>query len=193
MTYTKAWKRLLDFVLAMLALVVALPLILIVAAGIKISSPGPVFFRQTRVGLHGVNFDILKLRTMGLNPDRELVQTYNNDPEVFPLGRVLRRLKIDELPQILNVLHGDMSLVGPRPCLPQTFEEMPKWARKRSLVRPGLTGLAQINGNVALTWEERWRYDLEYVDSISFLTDIRLIIKTLAVVIFGEEQFRSKK
>ena len=192
MTYAKAWKRVFDFILAMLALLFALPLILIAATGIKISSPGPVFFRQKRVGLHGVNFDIFKLRTMELNPEREIVQTYNNDPEVFPLGRILRRLKIDELPQILNVLRGDMSLVGPRPCLPQTFEAMPKWARMRTLVRPGITGMAQINGNAALTWEDRWRYDLEYVDCISFVIDIRLVIKTFAVVIFGEERFRAK-
>jgi undecaprenyl phosphate N,N'-diacetylbacillosamine 1-phosphate transferase len=193
MSYVKFWKRIVDFSLALLILAITFPLLIISAIGIKISSIGPIVFRQRRVGLHGETFQILKLRTMRLNDMRNLAQTYNNDPEVFPFGRMLRRLKLDELPQVFNVLCGDMSIVGPRPCLPQTFEEMPEWARRRSLVRPGITGMAQVNGNVALTWEERWLFDIKYVESISFFTDIRLIIKTLAVVILGEERYRVKR
>jgi undecaprenyl phosphate N,N'-diacetylbacillosamine 1-phosphate transferase len=190
MSYLKLWKRPLDLIVVLLIFIISMPVLLIASVGIKISSPGPVFFRQKRVGLHGVEFEVLKLRTMSVNPLRKVAQTYGSDPEVFPLGRLLRRLKIDELPQLLNVLYGEMSLVGPRPCLRQTFDEMPEWARKRVMVRPGMTGMAQVNGNVALTWEERWRYDIHYVEHISFSLDLRLISRTLAVVIIGEDKFR---
>lgn len=190
MSYPNVWKRVFDFAIALLLLALAGPLILLASMGIKFSSRGPVFFRQERVGLNGMPFSILKLRTMHINVDRKISQTYNNDPEVFPFGRVLRRLKIDELPQIFNVVKGDMSFVGPRPCLMHTYIDMPEWARKRALVRPGITGMAQISGNVALTWEERWRHDVRYVESVSLVTDIRLLLKTVAVVVLGEERFK---
>ena len=99
----------------------------------------------------------------------------------------MRRFKIDELPQILNIIRGKMSFVGPRPCLPETFFAMPRWAKERSKIRPGLTGLAQINGNTTLSWVQRWRYDLKYIDNCGFLLDLTIILKTLAVVVYGEQ------
>ncbi len=183
-------KRLFDILLSSLALVLFGPLIAIGGLAVCLTSSGPVLFRQSRVGKDGCLFQIYKLRTMQVDPGRILKQTTNADPDVLPVGRVLRRLKIDELPQILNVLKGDMSLVGPRPCLPQTLEEMPYWARRRFDVSPGITGLAQVNGNIALTWEERWLHDVHYVERFSFLLDMEIIMRTVFVVLFGEVRFR---
>ena len=98
----------------------------------------------------------------------------------------LRRYKIDELPQLVNIICGDMSFVGPRPCLPETFSSMPEWAKKRSGLRPGLTGLAQINGNTTLTWEQRWGYDIQYINNYCLRVDLCVLFKTLSVVIYGE-------
>jgi undecaprenyl phosphate N,N'-diacetylbacillosamine 1-phosphate transferase len=192
MIYGSLFKRLFDILLSAMILLLIWPLLLLTVIGIKLSSPGPVFFRQTRVGRHERPFDILKFRSMTVNDQRQLSQTQLQDPEVFPLGRVMRRLKIDELPQIINVLLGDMSLVGPRPCMAETVTQMPDWARRRFEVRPGMTGLAQINGNVTIPWEERWRYDVQYVERLSFLLDLGIVLKTVAVVALGEERFRSK-
>lgn len=187
------FKRLLDVLLSTSALILLGPLIVIGALAVKASSRGPAFFVQMRVGRQGRLFRILKLRTMPVDPRRKIAQTHNADPDVLPVGRVLRRLKIDELPQILNVLVGDMSIVGPRPCLEQTYSEMPEWARKRFEVRPGITGLAQINGNIALTWEDRWRHDIHYVETCSLLGDLGIVAKTVAVVVVGEERFRKTR
>ena len=101
----------------------------------------------------------------------------------------MRRLKIDELPQLINVLKGEMSLVGPRPCLPVTAKEAPGWAQKRFEVRPGLTGLAQVNGNIGLSWEQRWIYDVYYVETINWHLDCKILFKTILVVLLGEERF----
>lgn len=193
LNYVAGPKRAFDFIFSLIAVFLILPLIAIAAVAIKLSSPGPVFFRQERVGRGGRSFSIFKLRTMTVNPDRETIQTFNSDPQVFSVGKILRRTKIDELPQIFNVLRGDMSLVGPRPCLRHTYAEMPEWAQKRAQVRPGITGLAQINGNIALSWEERWRYDVRYVETLSFFGDIKLILKTVAVVLLGEERFKDSE
>lgn len=183
-------KRILDLLVSMLALLVCGPLIAVGGLLIRLNCRGPVLFRQIRVGKNGCLFEIYKLRTMYVDPGRTLKQTTNADPEVLPVGRILRRFKIDELPQILNVLKGDMSLVGPRPCLQQTLADMPHWARRRFEVRPGITGLAQINGNIALTWEERWRHDFHYVESCTFVKDLWIIVRTVLVVALGEERFR---
>lgn len=190
MIYRSGGKRLLDLTLGVSALALfALPILFGMIA-IKLSSSGPVFFFQTRVGRGGNSFRIYKLRTMTVDPCRShAVQAKLNDPGVFAAGRVLRRFKIDEMPQIFNVLCGDMSLVGPRPCLLETRSGMPEWACRRFEVRPGITGLAQTRGNVALSWEQRWEQDVEYVDKLSFLLDALIILKTTVVVIAGEERF----
>lgn len=190
MTYRGSGKRVFDVVFSVVGLALTGPIILLGWAAVRLLSPGPGFFHQTRVGLHERRFSVLKLRTMSVNSQRTVAQTTNADPEVLPIGRVLRRLKVDELPQFINVLRGDMSLVGPRPCLQTTLEEMPQHARRRFIVRPGLTGLAQVSGNVAMSWEQRWSYDLRYVNSYSLKLDLLIIAKTIAVILFGEERFR---
>jgi lipopolysaccharide/colanic/teichoic acid biosynthesis glycosyltransferase len=157
------------------------------------SSPGGIFFRQIRVGVNGKEFELYKLRTMYENPERVLEQTRPGDSDITPVGSIMRRLKIDELPQLINVIKGEMSIVGPRPCLPSTAEVVPNWAKKRFEVAPGLTGLAQVNGNIMLTWEQRWYYDVEYVNSLNFFLDIKVIMKTIVVIIFGEELFGRMK
>jgi undecaprenyl phosphate N,N'-diacetylbacillosamine 1-phosphate transferase len=192
MTYGSDGKRIIDFILSLIIVLVVLPFLLIAAFGIKISSKGPIIFIQKRIGLNGCVFEIYKLRTMHMDINREISQTYNSDPSVFVFGKILRRLKIDELPQVFNVLRGDMSWIGPRPCLEKTFSEMPEWAKKRAMVRPGITGMAQVNGNVALTWDERWQHDVRYVNELSLWTDIKIIIKSIGVVVFGEEKFMVK-
>ena len=189
MIYRDFIKRILDVGVALVALLVAGPIILVAAVLIRLTSPGPSFFLQQRVGWGGHLFTIYKLRTMHVDEARVLSQTRNDDPEVFAVGRILRRLKIDELPQILNVLKGDMSLIGPRPCMLQTYEAMEDWAKERARVRPGLTGLAQVRGGVLLSWDERSRLDVFYVRECSALLDFRLLLKTVAVVLLGEERF----
>lgn len=190
MIYTRFGKRCLDVVASAILLLITLVPIFAGFLVVRITSEGPGLFRQTRVGLGGQTFEVLKLRTMSVKPDRPLTQTTLQDPDVLPPARLMRRLKIDELPQLWNVLRGDMSLVGPRPCLEETRNEMPPWATRRLDVRPGLTGLAQVNGNVALSWEERWRYDVKYVDNLSLVLDLKILIKTILVVLLGEERFQ---
>lgn len=190
MIYKNVGKRLLDLTFGLCALAIfALPILLAVLA-VKYSSPGSGFFFQTRIGRNGQAFRIYKLRTMTVDPTRRgTVQVGQNDPSVFALGRFLRRFKIDEIPQIFNVVRGDMSFVGPRPCLEETCNEMPDWARRRFEVRPGITGLAQTKGNISLSWEKRWEQDIRYVDRLSFTLDVWLVLKTVLVVIVGEQKF----
>lgn len=183
-------KRALDIAVAGAVLVLAGPVMVAAALAIRLSDRGPVFFRQTRCGLGGRRFELLKFRTMraGRRPDpRELVPL--DHPEITPVGRVLRRLKIDELPQIFNVLKGDMSIVGPRPTLPDQVERYDEFQRQRLLVRPGCTGLAQVNGNTAISWEERIKYDVYYVHHASLWLDLWILWRTLAVILLGEQRF----
>jgi len=188
--YTTRVKPLIDRGSAFVLLTLLAPLLIVVAIAIKLASSGPVFYRQQRVGRHERYFDILKFRTMTVDPGRTVGQTHGHSPGVTGVGRVLRRLKIDEMPQLLNVLLGDMSLVGPRPCLPALLDSIDPWARQRFSVAPGLTGLAQTNGNVHLSWPDRWRWDVRYVEQVSFLLDTRLLWRTLAVMLRGEGHFR---
>ncbi|WP_313453563.1 sugar transferase [Stutzerimonas nitrititolerans] len=190
MIYRVYIKRIVDVLFSLAVLSLVWPAIGIAVLAIKFSSEGPIFFTQNRVGLNGKTFKIYKLRTMSVDVNRGVKQTNQADPEVFGVGKILRRLKIDELPQIFNVLIGDMSVVGPRPCLEVTKQEMPEWALRRFELRPGMTGLAQVSGNVSLPWQKRWEFDVRYVEKCSFATDARIILKTLFVVLFGEERFR---
>lgn len=126
------------------------------------------------------------------NRDPMKQQTFLYDPEITSIGRFLRRFKIDELPQIINVFVGDMSLVGPRPALRGTYEIYGDIANQRLLVRPGMTGLSQINGNIYLTWEERFMLDAKYIENISFVNDLFIIFKTVGVVFLGEKKYLKK-
>ena len=187
------FKRLFDFFISFAILLLLFPLFIIVAVLIKLDSKGPIFYMQSRVGENGRVFRIYKLRTM-TNKERDpnVKQTYLQDPDITRIGGLLRRFKIDELPQIWNVFIGDMSLVGPRPALPSLYEKFGEIAKKRCEVRPGMTGWAQVNGNIYLPWEERLCLDREYVDRMSFMLDLRILVKTVAIVLFGEEKYIKK-
>ncbi len=180
-------KRCFDFLISIFLLAILSPLLIITAISIKMSSKGPLLFKQQRVGKNGKLFSVYKFRTM-IDKVRSFdKQTFNGDAEVTAVGKIVRRLKIDELPQLLNVVKGDMSLIGPRPCLPALVKDFNESGKKRLLVRPGLTGLAQVNGNIYLTWEERWEFDKKYVEQQSFSLDFKIISKTVCIVLFGEK------
>jgi lipopolysaccharide/colanic/teichoic acid biosynthesis glycosyltransferase len=187
--YRHFGKRLLDIILSILATVVLFPFFLIIAIAIRLETPGPIFYVQDRLGLRGKIFHAIKFRTMTHAeriPDHEIL---SNDPDVTRVGAFLRRYKLDELIQLVNVLKGEMSVVGPRPALPRQLSEYDENGRKRLLVKPGLSGLAQINGNIYLSWPERWQYDARYVDNCSLALDLWIIWRTIAVMTFGEEKF----
>lgn len=187
-------KRLFDVLLSGVGLLVMSPIFLLIVIMIKITMPGPIFFHQTRVGKDGRLFDILKFRSMKVDKEAEETFDFSKDEErITWFGKFLRRSKLDEMPQLLNVFKGDMSLVGPRPTIKEQVDEYTPRQRGRLLVRPGMTGLAQINGNTALSWDDRIEYDLEYVHRFSLLLDVQILLKTILVVIFGEEKFTSSK
>ena len=180
-------KRLFDIVVSAFGLLLISPLLLLAGLLIRLDSAGPVFFTQTRYGLGGSLFKLYKFRTMTDKPRKVENEVHLDNPEVTKIGWFLRRFKIDELPQLWNVLIGDMSIVGPRPGVAEHLENLDEVGKKRLLVRPGLTGLAQINGNIYLSWPERWRYDAEYVERHTFWLDCWIIWRTVFVVFFGEK------
>jgi sugar transferase EpsL len=175
-------KRLIDMSAALVVLVVASPVLLIVAAAVRIKHGSPVLFRQTRPGLNGQPFEIFKFRTMtnardaqgNLLPDAERLTS---------LGKFLRRTSLDELPEVLNVLKGDMSLVGPRPLRMRYLERYTPWQARRHEVKPGITGWAQINGRNGLDWESRFEMDVWYVDHWSLRLDIKILFLTVWTVL----------
>jgi len=193
----RVMKALLDRVVALVALIVLLPLLVVIALAIRLSSRGPAIFRQARIGWQGREFTMWKFRTMVHNAEQlrssldelnrhatgELFKM-NRDPRITRLGRWLRRTSLDELPQLVNVLRGQMSLVGPRP-LPVTARPYVGEARRRLLVKPGLTGLWQISGRSDLDWEESVRLDLRYVEQWSLALDALIIWKTVFAVVNG--------
>ncbi|WP_375423939.1 sugar transferase [uncultured Friedmanniella sp.] len=190
-------KRGFDLVATLLGLLVLLPLIAAIALAIALQDGGPVLFRQTRVGRRGTLFTIYKFRSMvvdaealkpellGANEGAHHLFKIRSDPRITPLGRVLRRLSLDELPQLLNVLNGTMSLVGPRPHLPAEVAWMPPAARRRAEVRPGLTGLWQVSGRSDLDEDQSVRLDLAYVDRCSPALDASILGRTVGAVLSG--------
>ncbi len=172
-------KRLFDFVAAVLAILLLSPLLGLIALAILISDGGPVFFRQERVGKDGKRFRVFKFRTMITDAESKGLFTHENDPRITRIGKLLRRWSLDELPQLLNVLLGHMSLVGPRPTLPYQVEKYDARQHGRLLVRPGITGLAQVKGRNALTWPEKIELDLEYIQRMSFWLDLKIIFLTI--------------
>lgn len=190
--YRTFGKRLLDLSVSVPALLAVAPLFAVIAASIKLTSRGPVFFVQERLGRDGRTFRTFKFRTMTDRQRTSHQEIFGRTDEVTAVGLWLRRFKLDELPQLWNIVNGDMSLVGPRPALPAQLAEYTELARQRLLARPGLTGLAQVRGNIFLSWPERWVYDAEYVDCISFAFDAWIVARTIAVVVLGEERFLKK-
>jgi lipopolysaccharide/colanic/teichoic acid biosynthesis glycosyltransferase len=183
------WKRLFDIVAASVALVISLPVLAISSLLIRMDSHGPILFCQVRYGRKGELFKLCKLRTM-IDAPRIPAKVLLCDPEVTRVGRVLRRLKIDELPQLWSVLRGDMSIVGPRPAMPEQLDTLDDIGKNRLKVRPGLTGLAQVYGNTHLSWEERWKYDAQYVERLSFALDGWILYRTVLVILVGEERWK---
>jgi lipopolysaccharide/colanic/teichoic acid biosynthesis glycosyltransferase len=192
------WKSALDITCILLALPIWLPLILLLMLITRLASPGPIFYRQKRVGLGGKHFLIWKFRTMKVSADtqsherhlEELIRancpmtkldTFG-DPRLTPFGRILRASGLDELPQIFNVLSGEMSLVGPRPCLPNEFAHYQPWQRERVNGLPGLTGYWQVNGKNKTTFNEMIAMDQFYLKNSSFLLDLKIIFKTCSVM-----------
>ena len=194
-------KRLLDLALASFALLILSPLLALIALSIKLTSRGPVLFHQERVGLGGKPFVMLKFRSMRFDADlrrRELehrnemdgpVFKMRRDPRITPLGRFLRRSSLDELPQLINVLLGQMSLVGPRPLPLEEARRLPPEHQRRHSVKPGMTGLWQVSGRNDLAYEEMMRLDLEYVERQSFRLDIRILLATVPAVLAGRGAF----
>lgn len=180
------WKRLADVACSVVGGLCTSPLILIGMMQSRAELDERPIFRQTRIGLHGREFDLMKIRTMPSQQGQVSTVTLNNDDRVPPRLRWLRDYKIDELPQLWNVLKGDMSIVGPRPTVPSDVDLMSEIARRRHHVRPGLTGLSQIRGNAALTWPQRIEYDLEYVETSSFLLDLTIVARTALAVLRKE-------
>jgi lipopolysaccharide/colanic/teichoic acid biosynthesis glycosyltransferase len=173
-------NRAADVAVAGTALVVASPLLALAAVAVKLTSPGPVVYRQTRVGKDGVDFELLKLRTMVVGAETQGAgfAVDRGDPRITPVGRVLRRLSLDELPQLWNVVRGDMSVVGPRPTLRYQVERYDERQRRRLEVKPGITGWAQIHGRATLPWAERIELDVWYVEHRSALLDLRILART---------------
>lgn len=192
------WKRILDIAGSLFGLVLSAPIFLIFAVYIKIVSPGPVFFRQQRVGYKGRLFTFLKFRTMGVNNNygchkihlKELINSDKpmeklddgRDPRIIFGGRVLRKACVDELPQLINVLKGEMSLIGPRPCLPYEAEEYLRWHKHRFDILPGITGLWQVSGKNKLTFKQMIRLDISYRRNLSLLLDLKILLLTIPAI-----------
>jgi len=191
-------KRAIDIIVSSVAIFVLSPVYLAAALAIKLTSPGPVFFRQERMGLHGRRFMLLKFRTMKIDAERELSRVDNleqmTSPEfknkklqyITPVGRLLRKFSLDELPQFFNVLAGDMSIVGPRPTVPGEVEKYEIWQRRRFSMKPGLTCLWQISGRNEINHSDWMKLDLEYIDNFSFWLDISIMLKTIPAVVLGK-------
>ncbi|MBA3766876.1 MAG: sugar transferase, partial [Acidobacteria bacterium] len=205
-------KRLFDLTIALLALTILSPLWLIIALLIKMDSRGPVFYKQERVGMDGRIFLFYKFRSMSTNSDDALHREYQQryiagnpeanlgdqkqpvyklatDSRVTRVGKGLRRLSLDELPQLFNVLRGDMSVVGPRPPIPYEVEAYDLWHRKRLDMKPGLTGLWQVSGRNRLPFDEMVRLDLYYIENWSLLLDLKFILRTLPVMLRGDDAY----
>jgi undecaprenyl phosphate N,N'-diacetylbacillosamine 1-phosphate transferase len=186
-------KRLLDIVLSLLAVVILLPVFVVIAIAIKLNGKGPVVFKQERVGKNGKPFTFYKFRTMKTEVDPfGPSPKAADDLRLTKVGKLLREYSLDELPQLFNVLKGDMSIIGPRPLYVLQIAEWNEKQKKRLLVKPGLTGLAQISGRGELTREEKLELDVKYVETASFWLDLKIILTTIAQV-FGRKNIYEKK
>jgi len=204
LTDRRLGKRLLDLAIAVSALVASVPILLLAIVLMQLADPGTVLFRQTRIGRGERPFTMLKLRTMREGNDDSAFREFNtqelrgrpnqtgdgifkleNDPRLLPIGRFFRRLSIDELPQLVNVILGDMSMVGPRPCLPWEVELFTREQRRRHEVLPGITGLWQVSGRNRLTMQQMLALDLVYVEQQSFLLDLKILLRTVPAVLLG--------
>jgi lipopolysaccharide/colanic/teichoic acid biosynthesis glycosyltransferase len=187
-------RRLIDIVVSALLLTFASPVLAAAIVAIRLESPGPAIYRQRRVGQDGRPFEVLKLRTMvqGAESIGAGLAVNENDPRITRVGALLRRTSLDELPNVLNVLRGEMSLIGPRPTLPGQVASYTPRQRGRLAIRPGITGWAQVNGRASLPWSERIELDLEYIEHRSLALDLRIVWRTLAIVLGGSGLYKGE-
>lgn len=190
----KISKRIFDILLSGVMLILLVPIMAIIALVIKLDSSGPVIFKQQRVGKHGKEFTIFKFRTMIVNAEKmgTGLDSFANDSRVTKIGKFLRKTSLDELPQLFNILIGDMSFVGPRPPVtyhPYKYEEYPPIPKRRFEVKPGVTGYAQINGRNELSWDEKFKFDLYYIENMSFWFDLKILVMTFFKVLKMEGSY----
>lgn len=190
-------KRIMDLLASIFGIIILSPILIIISLAIKFTSKGPVFFKQERLGKNGEVFKIIKFRTM-INKAEEVgtgIKTFAGDPRITKVGNVLRKTSLDELPQLFNVVYGNMSIVGPRPPVPyhpREYKDYPKHQVQRFEVKPGITGYAQVRGRNLLTWDERIEYDVEYVLERNIFLDIKIIILTF-IKVFKKEDINSSR
>ncbi|MFV8224362.1 sugar transferase [Christiangramia aquimixticola] len=183
--YTQLVKPFFDFIFASVALIILSPILIVVTILLAIANNGFPFFIQKRPGKNGRIFNIIKFRTM-TNARDSKGQLLPDADRLTPVGKFIRKTSVDELPQLFNVLKGDMSFIGPRPLLPQYLQIYTREQMKRHDVKPGITGWAQVNGRNAISWTEKFRLDIYYVENISFLLDIQILFKTIKKVLISE-------
>lgn len=189
-------KYKIDKIIALLGLIVLSPLMIIIGIAIKLDSPGPIIYRQKRLGQNGKIFYMYKFRSMYEGAEKKGVYDRKKDPRVTSVGKVIRRTSLDELPQLINVLKGDMSLIGPRPPLvyhPWPYEKYTDEQKKMFLIKPGITGWAQVNGRKNLEWDKRIKMNIEYIEKMSLLLDLKILLLTVIKVIKMEENVNRKK
>jgi lipopolysaccharide/colanic/teichoic acid biosynthesis glycosyltransferase len=185
-------RRLIDIVVSATALAFAAPILALAALAIRLESPGPIIYRQRRSGLRGGEFDVLKLRTMvdGAEHTGAGLAINENDPRITRVGALLRRTSLDELPNLVNVLRGEMSLIGPRPTLPAQVAQYSERQRGRLALKPGITGWAQVNGRASLPWSERIELDLYYIEHRSLALDLKILRRTVSMVLGGSDLYK---
>ena len=186
-------KRIFDFLASAIGIVLLSPLLLIIAVWIKLDSKGSVLFKQERVGKDNKFFDILKFRTMVVDAEKSGFYTSENDSRITKSGDFLRKTSLDEIPQLFNILKGEMSIIGPRPTLKYQVDEYTDFQKRRLEVLPGVTGWAQVNGRNSLSWPERITLDVWYVDNFSLLLDAKILYKTVFVWLRGEDIYAAKE
>lgn len=186
--WSRCTARICAWLFALMLLVLLSPLFAVIGALIKLDSKGPVFFIQKRGGRYGNHFKIYKFRTMFSDPAKERldIDVLEDDPRITRVGHILRSTSLDELPQLINIVKGDMALVGPRPTMPSQTDNYNEYQKQRLLVRPGVTGLAQISGRNALTWDEKIDLDIDYIGRKNIRYDLYIIIQTFFKVIKSE-------
>lgn len=187
-------RRAIDIVVSAAALVVASPVLLSAMIAIRLETPGHAIYRQRRVGKDGRPFDMMKLRTMvdGAEHIGAGLAVNENDSRITRVGAVLRRSSLDELPNLLNVLKGDMSLIGPRPTIPVQVQQYTPRQRRRLEVKPGITGWAQVNGRASLPWEQRIELDLHYIEHRSIALDLQIMLRTVRLVLGGDGLYKGQ-
>lgn len=189
-------KRLFDLISSLAGVVVLLPVYIVISIAIKIDSEGPIFFLQERLGKDGKTFNIIKFRTMVVNAEKigdGLTVKAETDPRITKVGQFLRSTSLDELPQLFNVVKGEMSLVGPRPPVTyhpyKGYSNYPEWAKKRFQIKPGITGLTQVTVRNSVSWNERIRVDIQYINNFSIWNDISILIRTFTRVFKSENVY----